>query len=464
MRTTFLLSLASALTVLSVTAVETGASWSPALATISCLIVIAVAIRTTGGGWLSASTAYASLFFLFHSGLLLLLALGRDVSFFRSSDTLWAAGPGLTHAAGLVAFAASAFLFGQTLSATFRLPGSRREPRTPNTSRDAGRSGIVLLGVGLVLWFGVVLTRGGLGLLLSDYGTFLRATAGSPLVYSYLFIGVGMAFSAAANSMKLRVSALAGFTIWGLPAAAIGLRGEVLLPVIAYAVAAHKLRPIAFRFRYVSMVVAGLGLGSFIRVGRGAGVGDGGGGWDLAAFSPQAGLIEMGYSLRPVVESWRWHGSGNESAVGLSTYLASLERIVLGRIAGLPTTPTREDPRTFSATIYERVGPIGGSPVAEAFRADGLVGIFVVFVILGGLLALLDRRRRAALSAATTGGILYVLLLWVRNDFTPVVPGLLFVALCTLSASAAHGAAKRRTHLPTGSQLSRTRDPPQPVA
>ena len=82
----------------------------------------------------------------------------------------------------------------------------------------------------------------------------------------------------------------------------------------------------------------------------------------------------------------------------------------------------------FNVEIANRVGQIGGSPVAEAFHNFGTVGVVLFMAVLGALLVRLERR-----SDAVVGVVLLPLLIQVRNSFAPVPVqigiGLLLVAL-----------------------------------
>ena len=76
--------------------------------------------------------------------------------------------------------------------------------------------------------------------------------------------------------------------------------------------------------------------------------------------------------------------------------------------------------RIMNILVTERVGPIGFSPVAEAYRNFGPVGVVLVLGLLGAALAGIDaiaNRELAVLAIAT----LYVpLLINVRNSFVSV--------------------------------------------
>ena len=83
------------------------------------------------------------------------------------------------------------------------------------------------------------------------------------------------------------------------------------------------------------------------------------------------------------------------------------------------------DHRVFVSTIVDRVGPIGGSPVAESYRSAGLLGVVIVMIAIGVLVGWLDARPPGSGPAYLVGPLSYVLFIWIRNDFTPV-----FVQTC----------------------------------
>ncbi len=411
----------------SVYAARTAAPWAPLFAVVCAASCVALTVTLSPRGWLSGSSVYAAMFFAFHCGVLLPLALGLPVPFFNEQDTQWANGPAMLSAAGLVALGASTLLLSQVVFGWPRPVESAAREREPAHSCALGLVGMPVLTLGVLGWFAIVLSRGGAGLVFGGYGDFLAATRGSATTYTYLCIGVGMAFVAGSSSTGTRRAALGLFSVWAAPAALLGLRGEVLLPGLAYLVVLHRRQPVPFRPSYAALGLAALSLGSVIRVGRNVGV-VGGRGWDWSAFNPIPGLVEMGYSIRPVVEVWRWNVYGYESQVGFGTYVAPVQRLVAGRLLGLPTPDARVDPRNFSGVVADRVGAIGGSPVAEAFRAHGAMGVVVVMLLIGLALVATDRLRGGARSDSCVGGVTYVLLLWVRNDFTPVPLNLLVIA------------------------------------
>ena len=71
------------------------------------------------------------MFFAFHCGILLPLALGLPIPFFNEQDAQWADGPALRSAAGLAALAASALLLSQVLVGGRRAVSDRNQSPGP---------------------------------------------------------------------------------------------------------------------------------------------------------------------------------------------------------------------------------------------------------------------------------------------------------------------------------------------
>lgn len=432
----FLLVCCGGLIAVSAYAAQTAAPWAPLLAVFCSTSCVVLTVVLSPRGWLSGSSVYAAMYAAFHCGLLLPKALGLPLTLFNEGDSEWTQGTAILSAAGVVALGASALLFGHVVASlrpsAIPAPGPVQHQRLP----PLGLIGVPVLAVGVLGWYAIVQSRGGTGLIFSGYTEFLAATRGSAAPYAYLCIGLGMAFVAGSSSPLARRAALTLFAGWAVPAALLGLRGEVLLPALAYLVVSHRRRPLAFRLRYAAVALGGLALGSIIRAGRNVGV-LGGQAWDWSAFNPLPGLVEMGYSIRPVVEVWRWHEYGLEPHIGSGTYVAPFQRVIAGRLLGLPTPDAELDTRNFSVVVAERVGPIGGSPVAEAFRAYDLIGVAVVMALIGLVLAATDRHRAGTLADVVAGGTVYILLLWVRNTFTPVPFNVLALATLVLGTVAA---------------------------
>jgi len=78
--------------------------------------------------------------------------------------------------------------------------------------------------------------------------------------------------------------------------------------------------------------------------------------------------------------------------------------------------------------VQERVGPIGFSPIAEAYRNFGMFGIVFVLLGIGLLVGWMDRWPSNDFRNAILGVILLELLINVRNAFT-ATPSHLIIGL-----------------------------------
>lgn len=130
-------------------------------------------------------------------------------------------------------------------------------------------------------------------------------------------------------------------------------------------------------------------------------------------------FVEMGESLHPVEKVVRWRAEGEALEMG-SSYWAPIERAAARVLPDVRTIAAEDDMRIMNVLVTDRVGGIGFSPVAEAYRNFGAVGVVLILGLLGAGLAAIDRiadRGLAVLAIAT----LYVpLLINVRNSFVSV--------------------------------------------
>ena len=404
------------------------------------LCMVLTADRADGGIY-APPAAYLAVFGLFHGGLLLTSAV-QGWTDLPGADVRWLSGDRAPVAAALAALGMIAFTVGVAL--VQRL--ARRRP-----DRDGGGGDCVVLGVlglsvhaaGLAILAAVVNAGGGLGLLRSGYGAYLAAAQGNALLpYGVLALGVGPVMSLAAGGQARRLAWVL-FGAYAAVAFPLGLRGEVLFPLVAMLVVevrrGRRIRPLwtaagtAFVMTLVGVVrqTRAKGVGALLEVST------------LA--SPLDGVAEMGYSLRPTVVVLGWHDRGEPFRHG-ETLLAVPLRAFEG-LLGRAVPAGAYDDRLFNVEIAHRVGPIGGSPVAEAYHNFGVLGVVVFLAMVGVLLASLTRRARSPWDDALLGGLLVVLLIQVRNDFTPVP---LQVALVLLLMGTARLLARTTAARPVG--------------
>jgi hypothetical protein len=390
----------------------------------ACVLAVASLVSIVGTNRdrpISVGSVYAALFGLFHIGLLVPIALGYAPRMFNAIDRAWINSPGLASAAFLVAIAETAVSLGY-------LVRYRKQPVEPASSRPSIMSGsttdldgpavvgIGMLLAGLAIWIGNVVMAD--VSLTTSYADFLAATANMNMPTAYLLIGFGMGVVSSSEWSVARQCALIAFGVWAVPAFLLGLRGEVIIPASAFLVVAARRHRIRLRAWMVVAVLGALAAGSAVRVVRRAGVGKGR--VAVSDLDPLSGLAELGYSIRPMVVVSDYHDRLGQPFVGFATYLAPFRRFIVGRLLGGHVLSVADDPSVFGGWILRHVGPIGGSPAAEAYRCGGIVAMVVVMAAVGVVLASLDSLRNSLIANALVGMIAFVLLLWVRNDFTPV--------------------------------------------
>ena len=410
-------------------AVSTGHFWWIALGSITI-----VALLVARGGLWSATGAYASVFWCFHFGLIAVFGSGLIAPHeLQPWDQVWLLGPFGADAAvvaliGFTAFASGAILINASASSA----DSRTNPPDPNEgAHPFGPAGSVLVFAAIGLWSATVLMTSGASGFYGAYGDYLSAIdqAGGFMALVWLALGGGIVMSVTGRHGWLRTGAIAAFGCMALIALPIGLRGEIMFPTIAALVAAARCGWTLSPGKACAFLVGLLIVIPSVREIRNTGLqGLSDAALELRMFDA---FVEMGGSLHPVEKVVRWHAEGEPLDMG-SSYWAPVERAAARVLPGLETSAAEDDMRIMNVLVTDRVGPIGFSPVAEAYRNFGALGVVLILGLLGAGLAAIDRiadRRLAVLAIA----ILYVPLLTnVRNSFVSVPlqcgVGVLFVA------------------------------------
>jgi len=409
--------------------VSIGHFWWIALGSITI-----VALLVARSGLWSATAAYASVFWCFHFGLIAVLASGliepHDLS---TWDQLWLLGRFGADAAvlaliGFTAFAAGASLINVSATAA----DSRTTPSDPNEgAHPFGPAGSALVFAAIAFWCGAVLMTTGAGGFYGAYGDYLSAIdpAGGLMALVWLGLGGGIVMSVTGRHGWLRTSAIAAFGCMALIALPIGLRGEIMFPTIAALVAAARCgwtlspgKACAFLIGLLIVIpsvreIRTTGLQGLPEVAL-----------ELRIFDA---FVEMGGSLHPVEKVVRWRAEGEALDMG-SSYWAPVERAAARVLPGLPTSAAEDDMRIMNVLVADRVGAIGFSPVAEAYRNFGAVGGVLVLGLLGAGLAAIDRIADRGLAVLAIAIFYVPLLINVRNSFVSVPlqcgVGALFVA------------------------------------
>jgi hypothetical protein len=229
-----------------------------------------------------------------------------------------------------------------------------------------------------------------------------------------------------------RTSAIVAFVGFALVALPIGLRTEVMFPAVAAIVGLGRCGKSFSSVKAGAVGVALLLLIPLVREVRAVGVSA----LPQALVSPRLdALVEMGESLRPVEQVVRWHAEGEPYQHG-NSYWAPFERAGARVLPGVKPMAADNDLRLMNVLVLDRIGAIGFSPVAEAYRNFGPVGVVIVLGLLGMALGAIDTirdRRRAVLAIAT----LYPpLLINIRNSFVSVPAQCAAAILVVLAAAA----------------------------
>lgn len=385
-----------------------------------CVVVaLLITIRVSSRGLWSAASMYLGVFCLFHFGLTLVYGLGLSIQedfdyeirqwFYDSAYTPEAL---LLTNLGLIAFTLGVLL-------TSFLNVSKPKPARIGQNLDPilGWVGFFLTAISIGAWFWLVLKAGGVKLLTSSYETFLQATEKMELHWVYYGIGLGMIFLAVASPSNLRRMGLALFLVWAVIALPLGLRGEVLFPAFSALVVSAKLKiPISTK-KFLAIAVCVLSLVSVMRGVRQVGLD----GMKLSevSLSPVDALVEMGCSLRPVCTVVTWTSEGEDFLYGAS-YWAPFDRSLALVIPGSNRLDAEDDDRIMNILMNKRVGPIGFSPIAEAFFNFGVWGVFLVLFLTGLVLGWMDTWAATPFYRGILGVFFLPLLIQIRNSFVAV--------------------------------------------
>ena len=372
------------------------------------------------GVW-TATGAYGLVFWCFHFGLIAVLASGyvgvEDLSVW---DLSWLLGPHAADAsvlalAGMLAWACGASIVflrrGQQPSGGHAAP--------TETAHSFGPIGSLMVLGAVATWSLIVVATGGLTGFFVSYIQYRQMTAdlGPVLGVIWLVLGCGIVLSVSGRAGWLRTSAGIVFAALAVVALPIGLRGEMMFRGVAALVAAARCgRGLSTR----NAIVLGVALLAIIPIVREVRL-TGLSGLSNAVLEPRfyEGLAEMGASLHPVEKVVRWHAEGEPFERG-GTYWAPIERAAARLLPGITVAAADDDSRITNVLVTDRVGAIGFSPVAEAYRNFGPLGVVAVLALLGAVMGAIDtiRDRR---TAVLTLAMLYVpLLVNVRNSFVSV--------------------------------------------
>lgn len=427
------------------------------LCNLSSLMVLFTGIwlfRIAPRGLWSASVMYFAVFCLFHFGMTFVTGLNAPIySEFDRYRSHWFFTDFTSEAVVLSTSAMLAIALGVRTGLIARSKTAKPDPRDDQTGRGFMAAGFLLMVACIFAWFSVVIAAGGTSILVGAYRVLLDSLKNDNTVTMLIYYGLGLAsiFLAAAPASGPRRAGFWIFAAWAAFALPLGLRGEVMFPACTAVVVASQRKPpfTGRRSMFIAAILLMITLSgiAFIRGYRQVGLS--GISTTQARFSPLDALAEMGASIRPVSLVVQWRAEGDEFLYG-GSYWAPFDR-ALGRILpGWETThiDASDDERLLNILIKRRESSLGFSPVAEAYRNFGPIGVPIVMFFVGWLLGIIDRLAPTRVHMAFSGLLFFPMLYQVRNAFVPI-PAQFFVGcvflMCVLVASRTAHFTRRRT-------------------
>jgi O-antigen polysaccharide polymerase Wzy len=402
-----------------------------------CSIAVLGSLVALAGMW-SATAVYAGVFWCFHFGLIGTIATGYiSPSDLPLGDESWVVGAfsgdaSILALAGLLAFASGAsFVY---FRRGFRRVDSREPEHRAAAAHPYGFTGAVLVFGSIASWCIVVLAAGGVSGFFVSYEDFLQMTSGFslPLAVISPALACGVVLTVSGGPGWHRTSAMVAFAAFAIVALPIGLRTEVMFPAVAAVVALARCGRTFSSIKAGVLAAALLLLIPIVREVRTTGVSA----LPQALVAPRLdALVEMGESLHPVEQVIRWHAEGEPYQYG-SSYWAPFERAAARLLPGLDPMAAEDDLRLMNVLVLDRIGAIGFSPVAEAYRNFGPAGVVFVLALLGAAMAGIDTirdRQKAVLAIAT---VYPPLLINIRNSFVSVPAQCVASILVVLAAAA----------------------------
>ena len=388
----------------------------------------AIIFSETRGLW-SPAAIYFVIFAFFHFGLAVMLVLGGS-----TDDIPWFLDPEVPQAFALVGLGGIGLALGSIAPVISRAVLAYRTGTLGIGSDEQSFAAIIprelifsqvmsqissVIAIGCILgWILMTLMATGGSLFGLSYGEFLNATESYPR--PWLTFGIAIGVTLAAIDLKQRTSriTLGLFIAWALIALPIGIRSDVMFPAAgALAAQGWKLYRIPVRY-FIGGAIVMLCVASLLREVRAEGITKVDWRWEVV--SPANALKELGQSLRPTYETIRWLQDGDQR-LGGESFWSPIERGFL-RLFPLQQRLEVDDDRQLIELVNKRVGPIGFSPIAEAYYNFGTIGVPLVMGVIGLLVGFLGMIGSSLLGRALMLSTLIPLLIFVRNSFTPV-PG-----------------------------------------
>ena len=406
---------------------------------VSTVVAGALILRSVQGGqWSMAFLVYLATV-LFHVGLFLTPAFGGDVPrMWADSSNTWFQDSDMSRAAAFVAIGLLSFALGSSWFGDRKGTAPESETGVEAEHREEfQRSIYAVIGslmtiAGVSFWFGENISVSGLDFRSQTYEQYLASVANTSITLSFLAIGIGLPLAAQRIKGVLPVAAVLFFFAFAIVGFPLGLRGEVLMPLLVAAAiyVSKRKRPPRWLLSVSALIT--LVFIAVVKQFRSTGI------TNIHSFSdliqaPLSAIQEMGSSVRVVALTISWHHyQGMPFELG-GSYYAPMERWVAA-IFNMPRPAVNDDFRLFNVLIISQEGTIGGSVIGEAYHNFAVPGIVVIMGLWGALIGWLGRSYKTATRTAVLGiaGIIYV---WqVRNASTEIAYWVLTGICCILVA------------------------------
>ena len=429
------------------------------LTVVVAVVCTGLLVRSAPLGLWSGGPMFFVVLVLFHVPLVAFTFAGADipgddVDYF----SLWFTPNGqVLRAVWLVAQALLAFTLGYVLLGRRRPTGSA--PVAQALDDEAGRAraqteaamtltGTVIVVVTVAYVLGTIALVEP-GLLLGQGGKRLydaTVAANPTLTAGITFTLSGMSLVVAGRRSSVRTVGLVFFGVFAASTLVMGSRSSALYALVGLVVVLARLRPMPRQMIAVLVVVTGLVVVSSVERIRDNGLADTSVGEMLG--SPLAATVEMGATLRPVVETVSWVDQGEAHRHGMTFAVGTIRFVEL--LAGVDRGHSAVDPRLVGTLLRDRVQhyAIGYSIVAESFLNFGTTGSALLFVAFGMTFGRWDRRGLGRpVDAAVYGVVFSALLATVRSTSTTTVTtillGLAAVVFSIWLGSIRHRSAER---------------------
>lgn len=348
---------------------------------------------------------------------------------FRYSQLYWVRSPGMPYALSLSMIAIISYTTWTLIISRISLNRFKKHNKTFEFTNSDNRlwiTGTILL-LYTVLYFLYNLTIGSLSLNM-NYGEFRNVMDELPGYSLVLFLlSTGISFSTATgNKKQLKITSII-FILIMLFMLITGNRGEIfyplaaVLPILIIRGLRVKVKIVLTLCLIVFLVIPIVG--NIRNVDKDElSIED----FQFKLYDP---IVEIGYQLRPFVETVTWIDSGEDFAYGKS-YLLPVQRII-SRVIPFYPKPELENNRV---NVKDRTPSQGYSVIAEAYFNFGFYGMIFIPLLIVLLLRFMADGARDLKSLAFAGAVFAILINNIRNSFIFVPGQVIYTILIFLTA------------------------------